>query len=181
MGKKVLLFFGFIRGYKGLDRLIKALAHLSDEYYLIIAGDVYGDFFKYQELIDEHNLSARIKSIVRYIRDEEAPALFSASDLCVLPYNSATQSGIVQIAFHYALPSIVTDVGGLAEMVEHNKTGFVLKNSDPKELAQQIRVYFDRQLYSSFSKNIDLQRDALSWKGFSETVMDLYNEIKNES
>ncbi len=175
--KKIILFFGFIRDYKGLDMLIRAIAHLSGDFLLVIAGEVYGDFAKYQALIDETKTRNKIKLFVHYIDDHEVCAFFSAADVCVLPYKSATQSGIVQIAYNFDLPVIVTDVGGLAEMVEDGCTGLVVAGPDPALIAESIRRYFDRNFKEHFSANIARKREHYSWAGFAGTVEMLYKEI----
>ncbi|MEK7727930.1 MAG: glycosyltransferase [candidate division KSB1 bacterium] len=175
--KRIVLFFGFIRDYKGLDTLIRATAHLSDEYCVVIAGEMYGDFAKYEALIDEVQVRARCKLFIRYIDDAEVPTFFSAAEVCVLPYKSATQSGIVQIAFNFNLPVIATDVGGLAEMVEDNVTGLILRSHEPKALAGLIRKHFEERLRESFSRNIAQRRHALSWAGFAEAILGLYENL----
>lgn len=179
--KKIILFFGFIRAYKGLDNLIRAAAYLPDDYCVMIAGEMYGDFASYQTLIDETQTASKIKLFVRYIDDAEVPAFFSAADVCVLPYKSATQSGIVQIAFNFNLPVIVTDVGGLAEMVENGETGLVVDSPTPQELAARIRFYFENKLEQNMRQAIAQKRRYFSWAGFAEAVMELYDKIRSAS
>lgn len=179
--KKIILFFGFIRAYKGLDNLIRATAFLPDDYCVVIAGEMYGDFASYQTLIDETQTANRIKLFVRYIDDAEVPAFFSAADVCVLPYISATQSGIVQIAFNFNLPVIVTDVGGLAEMVENGETGLVVDSPTPQELATKIRFYFENKLEQNMRQAIAQKRGYFSWGGFAEAVMELYGKVRSSS
>ena len=116
--RKTVLFFGFIRDYKGLDILIDAFKELDDSYHLLVAGEVYGDFKKYEEQVSRLGLADRISLHVKYIPETQIPLYFSASDVCVLPYRTATQSGIIGMSYHFDLPVIVTNTGGLAEMVE---------------------------------------------------------------
>lgn len=175
--KRLVLFFGFIRDYKGLDTLIRAAAHLSDEYCVVIAGEMYGDFAKYERMIDEANVRSRCKLFIRYIDDTEVPAFFSAAEVCVLPYKSATQSGIVQIAFNFNLPVIATDVGGLTEMVEDKVTGLILRSQEPQALASLIRKYFEENLRENFSRNIAQRRQSFSWAGFAEAIVTLHESI----
>ncbi len=172
--KRIVLFFGFIRDYKGLDTLLHATAHLSEDYCVVIAGEMYGDFTKYEQLIDEAQVRSRCKLFIRYIDDTEVPAFFSAAEVCVLPYKSATQSGIVQIAFNFNLPVIATDVGGLAEMVEENVTGLILRSHEPQALADLIEQYFEQNLREAFSRNIAQRRHTYSWAGFAEAILALY-------
>jgi glycosyltransferase involved in cell wall biosynthesis len=116
--KKVMLFFGLIRSYKGVDLILEALAELDESYYLIIAGEVYGSFDKYKEIIKKNLLENRVLLQTKFIPESEIALYFSAADVCVLPYRSGTQSGIEGISYHFGLPVIVTDVGGLKETVE---------------------------------------------------------------
>ncbi len=176
-GKRIVLFFGFIRDYKGLDTLIRATAHLSDDYCVVIAGEMYGDFAKYEALIEETQVRSRCKLFIRYIDDAEVPAFFSAAEVCVLPYKSATQSGIVQIAFNFNLPVIATDVGGLSEMIEENQTGLILRSQEPQALAQLIAGYFARNLREEFARNIAQRRHSYSWAGFAEAILELYEGL----
>ena len=121
--KKTLLFFGLIRDYKGLDLLIEAVNQLDDSYQLIIAGESYGSFDKYKEQIKNTTNPDRYKVFNRYISDNEVPLFFSAADVCILPYRSATQSGITSIAYHFELPLLATRTGGLAETIETPDVG----------------------------------------------------------
>lgn len=175
--KRLVLFFGFIRDYKGLDTLIRATAHLSDEYCVVIAGEMYGGFAKYDRMIDEAKVRSRCKLFIRYIDDTEVPAFFSAAEVCVLPYKSATQSGIVQIAFNFNVPVIATDVGGLTEMIEENVTGLMLRSQEPQALASLIQKYFDENLRENFARNIAQRRHAFSWAGFAEAIVRLHDSL----
>jgi len=175
--KRILLFFGFIRDYKGLDNLIHAMAHLSNEYLLVIAGEVYGSFEKYQDLIAATGTTDRIKLFVRYIEDHEVRVFFSAAEVCVLPYKSATQSGIVQIAFNFNLPVIATDVGGLSEMVAEGETGLILHAHEPQQLAARIVEYFEGGFHHEMSKRIAERRAQFSWNGFAEAILQLAQKL----
>lgn len=117
--RKVLLFFGLIRHYKGLDLLIRAFNRLPEGYSLLIAGESYEDFAEYQSLIDSGGKKAAVYLFNRYIPDSEVPYFFQAADVCVLPYRSATQSGVVAIACDFGLPVIVTDVAICANRSRH--------------------------------------------------------------
>lgn len=176
--KIILLFFGFIRDYKGLDLLIEAMPILDDRFHLVIAGEVYGHFDKYQERIDKLGLTDRVSVFTRYISDPEVAQFFSAADLGVLPYKTATQSGIVQIAYHYDLPVLVTDVGGLTEMVTDGKTGVVIPAPDSQLIAEGIFAAFQENKNLDFFRNeIQLKKPEMSWSGFAGTVLDLFKEI----
>lgn len=177
LDKKVILFFGFIRDYKGLDLLIESMKNLDDDYILLIAGEVYGDFKKYDELIDRLKLRSRINLQVRYIPETEIPVFFSAADVCVLPYRTATQSGIVGIAYHFDLPVIVTDVGGLAEMVEENKTGLIIGKSGSADLTEAISTYFNDNLVSKFVPFIAEYKTQNSWNGLADVITRLSTKL----
>ena len=125
--ERVMLFFGFVREYKGLKHIINALPEITKELpnaKLYIVGDFDGDKERYLELIKEKKVETNIRIFDGYIPDDEVEKFFAACDLVVLPYESATQSGIVQIAYGFRKPVIVTNVGGLPEVVEDGKTGW---------------------------------------------------------
>ena len=175
--KKILLFFGIIRDYKGLDVLIETLAKLDDSYHLIIAGEAYGDFKKYQRLMEQVQVTERCHVFERYIDDHEVPVFFSASDVCMLTYKSATQSGISGISQHFELPTIATNVGGLAESIEHGVTGYVVENVAPVEIADAVQQYMNSNAKPIFSANIAKQNQANGWESFAKTLMDFIHTI----
>ena len=148
--KRILLFFGFIRDYKGLDLLINAMKSLPEDYHLVIAGEVYGDFSKYDKQISALGVEDRITKFVRYINDDEVPLFFSAADVCVQPYKSATQSGIVGISYHFNLPIIATDVGGLKEMIAPFDTGILLDKPEVNQIVEGITHYFENKNFSKY-------------------------------
>jgi len=167
--KKTLLFFGLIRDYKGLDLLIEAMSLLDESYQLVIAGECYGDFGKYSQAIENSPARSRIKVLNRYIDDNEVPQLFSATDLLVAPYRSATQSGVIPVAYHFDVPVLVTDVGGLKENIERAGTGLVCQPA-ADSLSENIRNFFlsDRVI---FINNIQKEKDALSWEAFAVSLI----------
>jgi glycosyltransferase involved in cell wall biosynthesis len=148
--KKTLLFFGLIRDYKGLDLLLDAFNQLKDDYQLIVAGEVYGDFKKYQEIIDKGGKSADIYLHQEYIPDQEVKQYFSAADLCVLPYKSATQSGICAIAKSFKVPVLVTDVGGLKAYVLNEKAGIIAEEISSSSIQKNIEDFFNSSLQNNF-------------------------------
>ena len=177
IGKKVLLYFGFIRDYKGLDLLIESLKFLDESYILVIAGEVYGDFAKYQQQIDKLNLGERIFKFTRYIPDDEIPVFFSAADVCVLTYKSATQSGIVGISYNFDIPLIVTDVGGFKEQVIENETALIVKSLDPGDIADAIKKYFSENFKDKFKPAISALKTSNSWENLAKSILDLYNSL----
>jgi glycosyltransferase involved in cell wall biosynthesis len=175
--KKIILFFGIIRDYKGLDLLLEAMAFLSDDFQLIVAGEVYGSFQKYQEIIDNRQLNERVSLFTNYIGDDEVKDYFSAADVCVLPYKSATQSGITSISNHFELPLIATNVGGLAETIHHQKTGLIIEELAVKDIAESINHYFEANLKAQFEAAIKLQNLDNTWKNFAEKIVRFYHDL----
>ncbi|MGM9785248.1 MAG: glycosyltransferase [Candidatus Cryptobacteroides sp.] len=177
-GKKNLLFFGLIREYKGLDILLEAFSSLPDDFQLIIAGEPYGSFDKYQKIIDSMEGKDRISMTLKYIRDSEVTRYFSAADLAVLPYRSATQSGISSVSYHFEVPMIVTDVGGLKETIGDRGTGIVASECSPEAVGKEILRYFSEpELKESFIGNIRKEKERLSWKGFAERLVEFADSL----
>lgn len=176
--KKTILFFGFIRKYKGLDNLINAFNLLDNSYQLLIAGESYTKFDEYQSLIDQNKNRGNIYPHIRYIDDKEVPTFFSAADVLILPYISATQSGISGIAIHFQLAQIVSNVGGLVEYVEHEKTGLILENTKAESLANSIVHYFNNNFKAIFEKNIEEQSDKYSWETLAQKLIALYHKAQ---
>ena len=133
-GKKTLLFFGLIREYKGLDILLEAFRDLPEDYQLVVAGEPYGSFDKYQTIIDSLPGKDRVYVFPDYIRDSQVKQFFSVADVAVLPYRSATQSGISSIAYHFDVPMVVTDVGGLKGTIGARGTGIVAPEPSPEAI-----------------------------------------------
>lgn len=178
--KKVLLFFGFIRDYKGLDILLKAMKVLPIEYHLIIAGEVYGNFQKYEDLISRLDISSKISKFVRYINDDEVPSFFSAADVCVLPYKSATQSGIVGISYQYNLPVIATNVGSLKEMIEPYKTGLIVDDPDYMKISDAVIKYFKDGMNLNYPANIENYKNKYNWENLANTIINLHSQLSLE-
>lgn len=180
--KKVLLFFGFIRDYKGLDILLDALALLSNEYHVVIAGEAYGNPEKYYHQIQRLGLGERTHTHIRYIPDSETPVFFSAADVCVLPYRSATQSGIVGIAHHFEVPLIATDVGGLSDSINtaFGATGVIATQATPEHLAEGIRSFFSNgEHQEEFRRSIQQLKRAFSWEILAQSVMEFAKNVRN--
>ena len=166
-GKKNILFFGLIRSYKGLDILLEAFRSLPEEYQLIVAGEPYGSFEKYQSIIDSLPGKDRIKVIPDYIKDSEVKKFFSAADVTVLPYRSATQSGISSISYHFEVPMIVTDVGGLKSTIGDRGTGLVAPEADPSAIREEIIRFFSEEgIRERCVASIRSEKERLSWERF---------------
>ena len=170
-GRRTLLFFGLIREYKGLDILLQAFDLLDGRYQLVIAGEPYGSFERYRKLIDTGRDPASVYVFPDYIRDSEVKQFFSAADLTVLPYRSATQSGISSVSCHFGVPMVVTDVGGLRETIGGRGTGIVCENAAPACIAAAIERFFDEPLLRErLGEGIRAEKERLSWSRFSEDL-----------
>ena len=177
-GKKNILFFGLIRTYKGLDILLEAFGMLPEDYQLIIAGEPYGSFDRYQEIIDRIPGKERISMNLKYIKDSEVTNYFSAADVAVLPYRSATQSGISSISYHFEVPMIVTDVGGLKETIGNRGTGLVASEGTPDTIRTEILRYFsDPRIKEECVRNIRLEKERLSWKTFARKLTEFIGQL----
>ncbi len=177
-GKKNLLFFGLIRQYKGLDILLEAFRQLGDDYQLIVAGEPYGSFEPYRKIIDSLPGKDRITLITEYIPDNEVSKYFSAADVTVLPYRSATQSGISSISYHFEVPMIVTAVGGLTETVGGRGTGLVAAEATPESVLHEIRRYFgEEEVREQCIRNIRREKERLSWSKFCSDLVEFAQSL----
>lgn len=175
--KKNLLFFGFIRDYKGLDLLIEAFNRLDSSYNLIIAGECYGSFEKYRIMIDNSPIKQNIYTFTDYIPDNKVPLFFGAADVIVLPYKSATQSGITSIAYHFGVPVIATDVGGLKETIIHESTGLIVPEAQSSLIADSVKLYFDKTMAAKMKHDIIQLKERLSWDTFAEGIINLGSSL----
>lgn len=167
-----MLFFGFIRDYKGLDLLLEALASstLSGlNVRLLIAGEFYGNEEKYMDIIRNRNLDDKVVLRTSFIPNTEVYLYFSACDLVVQPYRHATQSGVTQIAYHFGKPIITTNVGGLAEMIPDGKVGYVV-SPDPESIAKAIYRFYHEKKAAEFASNVLIERERFSWEGLLEEI-----------
>ncbi len=174
-----ILFFGLIRDYKGLDLLLKAMAEKelqNRKLKLIIAGEFYDNKEKYMKIIDEYGLHEKIIFHSYFIPDNRVAEFFCAADLVVQPYKSATQSGVTQIAYHFEKPMVVTNVGGLPEIVPHGKCGYVVE-PDPKQIARAIDDFFSNQKADTFKPYLKQEKQKYSWEKMTETILNLAEKI----
>ncbi len=175
-----LLFFGLIREYKGLDLLLKAMSDKRLDKYplkLIVAGEFYEKKEPYLKMIDDLDINDKVIICDKYIPDEEVKNFFNLADMVVQPYKSATQSGVTQIAYHFEKPMLVTDVGGLREIVPNGKVGYVVE-AEPSQIADAICDFYDNERIEYFESNIIEEKKKYEWSKMTETIMKLYNEIK---
>lgn len=177
---KYILFFGFIRDYKGLDLLLEAMAdsRIKDSNMkLVVAGEYYTDEKPYNDIIEKHQLQDSVILATDFIPDQKVAKYFCASDIVVQPYKDATQSGVTQIAYHFNKPMITTDVGGLAEIVPDGKVGYVIQ-PNIEELAAAIIQFYDQNKEAEFIKNVIIEKQKYSWESMIDTIDQLLKEIK---
>lgn len=170
-----LLFFGYIRKYKGLEFLLKAMPKMLKELNitLTVAGEFYDEKEFYLELINELGISKHVKVIDEYIPNEKVGDYFANSDLVVIPYISATQSGIVQIAYNFDLPVVVTRVGGLPEVVKDGETGYIVEPGSASAVADAVLDFFNNSRGESFRNNILKHKQLFSWENLVKSIESL--------
>jgi glycosyltransferase involved in cell wall biosynthesis len=176
---KYLLFFGFIRDYKGLDLLLNAFADKRLRQFpvkLLIAGEYYSSPEPYLELIRKNKLEDLIELRTDFIADEEVNLYFSAADMVVQPYKSATQSGVTQIGYHFNKPMLVTNVGGLSEIIPDGKIGYVVE-PDSHSIADALVDFYTNGRIVEFETNIVDEKKKFSWENMVNTFLYLYNKI----
>ena len=180
-GYSYLLFFGFIRAYKGLDLLLEAFADKrfrSRKLKLIIAGEFYESDTPYNAIIEKNNLADDIILNDRFIKEEEVALFFSAADLVVQPYRSATQSGVTQIAYHFEKPMLVTDVGGLSEIVIDGKCGYVVP-PEPDKIADAVDDFFTNNRQEFFTEGVKEEKAKFTWDKLTGTIYKVHERIRN--
>ena len=176
VGDKIILFFGFIRKYKGLDILLEAMADpriRQAGIKLLVAGEFYEDEKEYQEQIERLGINDLLILRTQFISDREVVHYFCAADVVVQPYRNATQSGVTPLAYHFEKPMVVTNVGGLPSMVPDHKCGLVAE-VDPKAIATAILEFY--QLGEAFFiPHLRSEKQKLSWSQLTDTIKSLAN------
>jgi len=175
--KKYILFFGFIRQYKGLDLLLEAFADKRLREFpvrLIVAGEFYENPQPYLESIIKLKLEGLVELRTGFIPDNEVRNYFSVADIIAQPYRSATQSGVSQIAYHFEKPMLVTNVGGLAEIVPDGKVGYVVEVS-PKQIADALVDFFTNDRAAMMIENIKIEKQKFAWSRMIDTINGLFN------
>lgn len=181
--RRYALFFGLIREYKGLDWLLEAWAKLraegriGSEWRLIVAGECYTDPEPYRRRIVQSGLEEEVTFHDRFIPDERVKDYFSAAEFLVLPYKSATQSGVTQIAYQFCVPMLVTDVGGLPEIVPDGRVGCVVK-PDAAAVAAGIERMWVPGAGAGFRENMVVERRRFSWEEMCSRILELYDRVK---
>ncbi len=173
-----LLFFGLVRAYKGLDLLIDALGLVRDKLpnlHLLIAGEFYEDEATYRKQIQANQLTERVVIRNEFIADADLPKYFGAADLIAQPYKSATQSGVTQVAFHFEKPMLVTNVGGLGEIVHHGKMGYAVSpNADA--IAGALLDYFNNNRKQPFTEYVREEKKKYEWVNLTKAFDSLYRQ-----
>lgn len=165
--KTTLLFFGLIREYKGLDVLLEAFKELPTKFQLLIVGEVYGDASQLEDAIQYHPRAKDIHFENRFVEDDEVAGIFSMSDLVVLPYLRASQSGVTAVAIHFEKPIVASNVGGLSEFIVENKTGILLPPNNPTKLTQAL---VDAHNLAPNKEAWLKLREAYSWNQFVSKI-----------
>ena len=178
--KYLILYFGIVREYKGFDVLIRSAQLLKEkieDFHILAVGESYENSEKYNSLIDGLGVADVFTWENRFIPDSEVSTYFSASDVMALPYHSASQSGIIQIAYSYNIPVVVTDVGGLPEYVEKGVSGEVVGVNNPYELATCLANGLLNNDFGKMSNNMNLVKSKFTWKNFIDGIESLYLRI----
>ena len=147
---------------------------------MIIAGECYGAFEKYANLIEQNSNKANIHVFNRFIPDDEIAHYFSAADLCVMPYKSATQSGIHAISDHFEIPTLVTNVGGLPEYITDAETGVLVEDVSAQGISSGIKRFFTWKANTNFAANIRAKEQSISWQDFAGKIIDFAEDLSKE-
>lgn len=176
---KVILFFGYIRSYKGLRILIEAMPSILKRISvrLLVCGEFYEDREETFSLLRKLGMEDRVTVCDRFIPNEAVADYFCASDAVVLPYLSATQSGIAQVAYHYDKPVIATAVGGLPEVVRDGITGYIVPAGDPAALTDAVVRFYERGKESEFVRNVREEKKKYSWERMAKTIENFKFEV----
>ncbi len=179
-GKHVILFFGYIREYKGLQFALDAISLLKEDkhYHLLIVGEFYENKSKYQQKLDELFALDMLTVVDNYVPNEDVGLYFTAADIVVAPYLSATQSGIIQIAYSFLKPVVASNVGGLPEAVLDKQTGYLVPPADCVAIKNAICEFFDNKRSVEFGKNIERENEKYSWERMVKTIETMAAELK---
>ncbi len=177
----MLLFFGFVREYKGLTYLLDAMPSITAAMpglQLWVVGDFGQDRERYLRQIHDLALEERVVPVEGYVPDREVEKYFAAADLVVCPYISATQSGIVQIAYGFEKPVIVTEVGGLPEVVQERRTGYIVPPGNPEAIADAVLRFYGQDAGVDWANNIRKEAETFSWETMTERIERLASMLK---
>lgn len=182
--ERVLLFFGYVRKYKGLDSLLEAMPKIienegENRYRLMVVGDFGESRDEYMAKIESLGIKDHLDIHDGYIPNKEIEKFFAACDVVMLPYLSATQSGIVQIAFGFEKPVIATNVGGLPDVVSDNVSGLLIEPNDPPALADAVDRMFSEGMLDKLHEGVKKESYRFSWDRMSEIIEELFERCKN--
>ena len=175
--KRYILFFGFIRNYKGLDILLEAMSLLPEslkDVNLLVAGEYYEDSAPYDEIIAQKQLGKRVELHTKFIPNDNVKLYFSAADIVAQPYRNATQSGVSQVAYHFETPMIITNVGGLSELVPHGEAGWVCEPMAESLAAAIVSMYVPKRL-DHIRNSLKELKKQFSWPSMVKALEEVTN------
>jgi glycosyltransferase involved in cell wall biosynthesis len=177
----VILFFGFVRPYKGLDTLLEAMPAILAErnVTLVVAGEFQEPIVRYRALVERLGVASRVRLIARYLRDEEVRRLLAAVDVCVLPYRSATQSGVIQAAYAAGCPVIATRVGGLPEFIVEGESGYTVPPERPAALARAVLEFYRAGGRPALEPGVRRQAARGSWEALAQAALELIQQVRS--
>ncbi|OPL17837.1 MAG: hypothetical protein AVO35_08130 [Candidatus Aegiribacteria sp. MLS_C] len=169
---RLVLFFGLVRTYKGVQDLVRAMGSLPDDVLLLIVGESYSDRRGILDIISNMGLSRRIRWIDRFVPDSEVAVYFEAADVVVLPYRQATQSGVAQIALSFGKVLVLTDTGGLSELVEVGSTGYLAEPWSPSSIAESVEEAFSLLLDPGTEERVARKAASFSWEEYARELIE---------
>ena len=175
--KRYILFFGFIRNYKGLDILLEAMSLLPEslkDVNLLVAGEYYEDSAPHDEIIAQKQLGKRVELHTKFIPNDDVKLYFSAADIVAQPYRNATQSGVSQVAYHFETPMIITNVGGLSELVPHGEAGWVCEPMAKSLAAAIVSMYVPKRL-DHIRNSLKELKKQFSWPSMVKALEEVTN------
>ncbi len=177
---RVLLFFGYVRDYKGLDVILDAMPAIlaKTRVTLLVVGEFYNNEAQYRDQVRRLGIDDAVIFHSDYVPNEEVGAYFSAADVMTLPYKSATQSGIIQIAYNFHRPVIATDVGGLGEVIVDGRTGFIVPPEKPSAIADAVISFFENDRFEDFRAGVIEEKKKYSWEYMADGIEELYQRSK---
>lgn len=176
--ERVLLFFGYVRDYKGLDVILDAMPAIRArmQVKLLVVGEFYNNERQYREQVRRLGIGDAVIFHSAYVPNEDVGVFFSAADVLTLPYKSATQSGIIQIAYNFHRPVIATDVGGLGEVIVDGRTGSIVPPGQPAAIAEAVIAFFENERFEEYRAGVIEEKKKYSWEFMAEGIEKLYHQ-----
>jgi glycosyltransferase involved in cell wall biosynthesis len=177
----VVLFFGYVRKYKGLNVLLEAFPGIlksNPNTKLLIVGEFYDSADKYYQQIDILGIRDKVKVVQKFVPNEDVGKYYSVADIVVLPYLTATQSGVLNIAYGFGKPVVVSDVGGLSEDVVEGKTGYIIKPDNPTEIANAVIKFYVQRSEVNFEQNINQKLADNLFNKFPELIVKIMEDLR---